>query len=271
MSILFPLTPFLNGQYHVSLLSLIPFSPLSYVEFPSNATTPLFDVSEVSVGQHLYWEIGNFQVHGQVLITSWIVFTIIAVLAFLGNRNLQRTPDGLQNLTEYVTEFVRDLAKTQIGEEEYFSWVPFLGTIFLFIFVSNWSGALIPWRLIELPNGELAAPTNDINTTVALALLTSIAYFYAGLRKKGLGYFKRYVQPAAFLLPINILEDFTKPLSLSFRLFGNILADELVVGVLVSLVPLVVPIPLMLLGLFTKCYSGTCFCYSSWCIHRRGS
>jgi len=106
--------------------------------------------------------------------------------------------------------------------------------------------------LIELPNGELAAPTNDINTTVALALLTSVAYFYAGLSKKGLAYFGRYLQPTPVLLPINILEDFTKPLSLSFRLFGNILADELVVAVLISLVPLVVPVPMMLLGLFTS-------------------
>ena len=63
-------------------------------------------------------------------------------------------------------------------------WVPFLGTIFLFVLGMNWSGALVPWHLLESPNGELAAPTNDINTTVALALLTSIAYFYAGVRTK---------------------------------------------------------------------------------------
>jgi F-type H+-transporting ATPase subunit a len=220
---------------------------------------PLLEVAEVSVGQHYYWQLGNYEVHGQVLITSWIVLGLIMTLSFLGNSNLKSTPDGFQNLTELVTEFIRDLAKTQIGEEEYLKWVPFLGTIFLFIFVSNWSGALVPWRLIELPNGELAAPTNDINTTVALALLTSISYFYAGIRKKGLGYFNRYVQPAAFLLPINVLEDFTKPLSLSFRLFGNILADELVVGVLVALVPLVVPIPLMLLGLFTSAIQALVF------------
>lgn len=151
---------------------------------------PLLELSEVSVGQHYYWQIGDFEVHGQVLITSWIVLGIIVLLSFLGNSNLKSTPDGMQNFTELVTEFIRDLAKTQIGEQEYLKWVPFLGTIFLFIFVSNWSGALFPWRLIELPNGELAAPTNDINTTVALALLTSISYFYAGIRKKGLGYFK---------------------------------------------------------------------------------
>lgn len=67
-----------------------------------------------------------------------------------------------------------------------------------------------------------------------------------------MSYFSKYVQPTPILLPINVLEDFTKPLSLSFRLFGNILADELVVAVLVSLVPLVVPVPLMFLGLFTS-------------------
>jgi F-type H+-transporting ATPase subunit a len=220
---------------------------------------PLFDLSEVSVGQHFYWDIGGYQVHGQVLLTSWVVLTIIGVLSFLGNSKLESMPNGFQNFTEYITEFIRDLAKTQIGEHDYLAWVPFLGTIFLFVFVSNWSGALIPWKLIEIPSGELAAPTNDINTTVALSLLTSIAYFYAGISKKGLGYFKRYISPAAFLLPINVLEDFTKPLSLSFRLFGNILADELVVGVLVALVPLVVPIPIMLLGLFTSAIQALVF------------
>lgn len=220
---------------------------------------PILKVGEVAVGQHYYWNIGPYQIHGQVLLTSWLVLLIIIGLGISGNSNLKPLPQGLQNFTEYVTEFIRDLSKTQIGEEEYLAWVPFLGTIFLFVFVSNWSGALIPWRIIELPNGELAAPTNDINTTVSLALLTSIAYFSAGLRKKGFSYFKRYITPSVILFPINVLEDFTKPLSLSFRLFGNILADELVVGVLIALVPLIVPIPLMLLGLFTSAIQALVF------------
>jgi F-type H+-transporting ATPase subunit a len=249
----------LQNLFHpIKNLRLAPLL-LSIASESGISVNPIVELSEVSVGQHLYWQIGGYEVHGQVLLTSWLVLGSI-ILSLLANLNLKTSvPEGLQNLTEYITEFIRDLAKAQIGEEEYSTWVPFLGTIFLFIFVSNWSGALLPWRLIELPNGELAAPTNDINTTVALALLTSIAYFYAGLRKKGLGYFKRYIEPAAFLLPINILEDFTKPLSLSFRLFGNILADELVVGVLIALVPLLVPIPLMLLGLFTSAIQALVF------------
>ncbi len=215
--------------------------------------------AKLEVGQQFYWQLGNLKIHGQVLITSWIVIGILVIASFLASRSIQRIPSGIQNFMEYALEFIRDLAKNQIGEKEYRPWVPFVGTLFLFIFVSNWSGALVPWKLFKLPAGELAAPTNDINTTVALALLTSLAYFYAGFSKRGLGYVAKYIQPTPILLPINILEDFTKPLSLSFRLFGNILADELVVGVLVLLVPLFVPLPAMGLGLFTSAIQALIF------------
>ena len=218
-----------------------------------------FPLAELEVGKHLYWQIGNLKLHGQVFLTSWFVIGVLVTTSFAASRNLKRIPTGLQNFMEYALEFIRDLAKNQIGEKEYRPWVPFVGTLFLFIFVSNWSGALIPFKLIHLPEGELSAPTSDINTTVALALLTSLAYFYAGFSKKGLGYFGNYVQPVAFMLPFKIIEDFTKPLSLSFRLFGNILADELVVGVLVLLVPLFVPLPVMALGLFTSAIQALIF------------
>ncbi|MEA5507873.1 F0F1 ATP synthase subunit A [Halotia wernerae UHCC 0503] len=218
-----------------------------------------FPLAELEVGQHFYWQLGNLKIHGQVFLTSWFVISILVVASLAATRNIQRIPSGIQNLMEYALEFIRDLAKSQLGEKEYRPWVPFIGTLFLFIFVSNWSGALIPWKLIQLPSGELAAPTNDINTTVALALLTSLAYFYAGFSKRGLGYFKKYIEPTPILLPIAILEDFTKPLSLSFRLFGNILADELVVAVLVLLVPLFIPLPVMALGLFTSAIQALVF------------
>lgn len=216
-------------------------------------------LAELEVGQHFYWQLGNLKIHGQVFITSWFVIAVLIVASLAATRNIQRVPSGIQNVMEYALDFIRDLAKTQIGEKEYRPWVPFIGTLFLFIFISNWSGALVPWKLIHLPSGELAAPTSDINTTVALALLTSLAYFYAGLKKRGLGYFSKYIQPTPILLPINILEDFTKPLSLSFRLFGNILADELVVAVFILLVPLFIPLPVMILGLFTSAIQALIF------------
>lgn len=216
-------------------------------------------LAELEVGQHLYWHVGNFKVHGQVLISSWIAIAILLGLVLFGTRKLERVPSGPQNFIEYGLEFIQGVARDQIGEKEYRAWVPYVGTLFLFIFVSNWMGNLFPWKFIVLPEGELASPTNDINTTLALALLTSATYFYAGIKTKGLAYFSKYLKPLPFLLPINILEDLTKPLSLSFRLFGNILAEELVVGVLVLLVPLFVPLPMMVLFLFTGAIQALIF------------
>ena len=237
---------------------------MSILDLPilhSSSAAALYELADVEVGEHFYWTVAGFQVHGQVLINSWIVIGVILILALLTTRNLtsKDIPKGGQNFIEFIYEFIASIAKTQIGPKEYVKWVPFIGTMFLFIFVSNWLGALVPWKIIELPNGELGAPTNDINTTAGLAFLTSIAYFYAGLAKRGLGYFSKYIEPTPILLPINVLEDFTKPLSLSFRLFGNILADELVVSVLIALVPFVVPIPLIFLGLFTSAIQALIF------------
>lgn len=218
-----------------------------------------FFLINISIGQHWYWDLGFLKCHGQVLITSWIVCFFLLIFAKSTNKKLKPIPENLQNFNEFFTEFITNITKTQIGNKEYLNWVSLLGTIFLFIFTSNWLGELLPWHFFKLPNGELAAPTNDINTTTALALLTSFAYFYAGFKKKGFSYFKRYISPTFFLLPINILEDLTKPLSLSFRLFGNILADELVIGVLITLIPLFIPIPIMLLGLFTSAIQALVF------------
>jgi len=223
-------------------------------------TSPFdFHFAALEVGKQLYWQLGNLRIHGQVFITSWILIGALLTLVVVGTKKMERDPKGVQNLLEFLWDYIRDLARTQIGEKVYRDWMPFIGTLFLFIFVSNWGGALIPWKLIELPSGELGAPTADINTTVALALLVSLSYFYAGLSNKGLRYFEYYVYPTPIMLPFKIVEDFTKPLSLSFRLFGNILADELVVAVLVFLVPLVLPIPVMFLGLFTSAIQALIF------------
>ena len=215
--------------------------------------------AELEVGHHLYWQIGDLYLHGQVFLSSWILIGILLAVVLVGTRGMKRDPIGLQNLLEFLWNFIRDIARDNIGEKYYRDWLPFIGTLFLFIFVSNWGGALIPWKIFELPEGELGAPTADINTTVAMALLVSLAYFYAVLIRKGLRFFALYVEPTPIMLPFKIIEEFTKPLSLSFRLFGNILADELAVGVLVYLVPLIVPLPVMLLGLFTSAIQALIF------------
>jgi F-type H+-transporting ATPase subunit a len=80
--------------------------------------------------------------------TTWFCFAIIAIIAFAGNSNLKSIPEGLQNLTEYITEFIRDLAKLKLVKKNMLNGYRF--RTILFVFVSNWSGALIPWHLIEI-------------------------------------------------------------------------------------------------------------------------
>lgn len=219
-----------------------------------------FLLSKIEVGSHLYVNFGeNLHLHAETVFVSSLVVAAISLFLVLGTRNLQLIPGTLQNMVEVIYELVKSVALTQMGPSYYAQFLPFVTTIFLFVLGSNWSGALIPWKLIEIPSGELAAPTNDINTTACLAILTSLTYFSAGFKIKGIGYFARYVKPSVFLLPINIIEDFIKPLSLNFRLFGNILADELVVAVLVSLVPILIPVPVMVLGLFASSVQALIF------------
>jgi F-type H+-transporting ATPase subunit a len=217
-------------------------------------------LSKIEVGSHFYIKVGeNLHFHGETIFVSIIVLLFLSLFLFLGSRNLDQNPKIFQTILETIFELIRSIAFTQIGPSYYAQFLPFLATLFLFILGSNWAGALIPWKILEISEGELAAPTNDINTTGCLAILTSITYFFAGFKIKGISYFKRYVKPSVFLLPINIIEDFTKPLSLNFRLFGNIVADELTVSVLCSLVPLIVPLPIMILGLFASSIQALIF------------
>jgi len=219
-----------------------------------------FLLSKIEVGSHLYINFSDsLHLHGETVIVSSIVVFFLTIFLILGTRNLQKIPCNFQNLIEIVYELVKSIALTQMGPSYYSQFLPFVATIFLFVLGSNLAGALIPWKLFEIPSGELAAPTNDINTTACLAILTSLTYFSAGFKIKGIGYFKRYIKPAPFFLPINIVEDFTKPLSLNFRLFGNVVADELTVTVICSLVPLIIPLPIMMLGLFASSLQALIF------------
>lgn len=219
-----------------------------------------FLLSKIEVGSHLYVNFSDsLHLHGETVFVSSLVVTLVSLFLILGTRDLKRIPSGLQNFIEVVYELVKSIAVTQMGPSYYSQFLPFVATIFLFVLGSNLAGALIPWKLFEIPSGELAAPTNDINTTACLAILTSLTYFSAGFKIKGIGYFKRYIKPAPFFLPINIVEDFTKPLSLNFRLFGNVVADELTVTVICSLVPLIIPLPIMMLGLFASSLQALIF------------
>jgi F-type H+-transporting ATPase subunit a len=219
-----------------------------------------FLLSKIEVGAHYYVNFSeSLHLHGETVLVSTLVTLAVSLFLIVGTSDLKKTPGPLQNVIEIIYELVKSIAVTQIGPSYWPQFLPFVATIFLFVLGSNLSGALLPWKLLEIPVGELAAPTNDINTTACLALLTSLTYFSAGLKIKGIGYFTRYIKPELFLLPINIAEDFTKPLSLNFRLFGNVVADELTVTVICSLVPILIPVPIMMLGLFASSLQALIF------------
>ncbi|BCV25389.1 MAG TPA: F0F1 ATP synthase subunit A [Firmicutes bacterium] len=178
-------------------------------------------------------------------VTSTVVMStalsgFIAVISFLSTRHLQAIPGRLQNALETVVELLEGLVEDNMGEKGrlYF---PFLGTLFLYILLSNWMGA-VP---------GLKSPTSDINVTVALAVIVLLASHAYGLSKKGLAHLHHFLEPMPLFLPLNIMEEITKPLSLAFRLFGNITGEHIVVAVLGLIVPLVVPVPMSLFGLFT--------------------
>jgi len=94
-------------------------------------------LAELEVGQHLYWQLGNLRIHGQVFLSSWVVIAALLAVVVIGTRRMQRDPSGVQNLLEFLWDYLRDLAREQIGEKAYRDWLPFIGTLFLFIFVSN--------------------------------------------------------------------------------------------------------------------------------------
>jgi F-type H+-transporting ATPase subunit a len=121
-------------------------------------------------------------------------------------------------------------------------YVPMIGTLFIFILVANWC-SLIP---------GVEPPTAHIETDAALGLIVLLAILYFGIRARGLvGYLKTFAEPTFIMIPLNIVETFTRTFSLIVRLFGNVMSGVFVVGIVLSLAGLLVPIPLMALDLLT--------------------
>jgi len=202
---------------------------------------------EIRVGEHWIEKIGTLPVNMDTVVTAWVAMGVVILLALYATRKLNMVPNGSQTIAEQMMAFIEGITTGEMGKKG-LKHVPLVASLFFFIFVANLEGQF-PWRLFPF-KGEMASPTNDINTTLGLALVVSVYYIGAGILEKGFGYFKHYLQPMWFMFPFNLLEDFTRPLSLSLRLFGNILAGELIILILVSLLPVFAPLPMMLFELF---------------------
>ena len=211
--------------------------------------------SAIEIGDHLYWNIGTLfpSVHGETMLILWFIITVL--LSVLNVEIVEIGPKKTRN-QEFVFNFSKTIAEGQLGEHEYRPWLSLIGTILCLIVAANWIGATLPWKIIILPAAEIKSLIIDPNTTIALALLASYSYFYAGIKQHNMYYFIKYTKDGWGFLPIYLLEDISKPISLSFRLFGNVLADEIIVTVLLIIFPYGLPIPLMINGLFGGTVQG---------------
>lgn len=195
---------------------------------------------EVQVVFHLF----GMEVASEIT-TMWGVMIVLGILSYLGTRNIQRIPSGLQNALEFIVCFVQDMLADMMGEKKARVYLPFLGTFFVLILFSNYSG-LLPMAG-SAPG--LKPPTSTLSVTAAFAIIVIVSAIIFGIKSSGLSYFKHFISPVPILLPINILEQFTRPLSLSLRLYGAIYGEEMVVVSLAALVPLFLPLPMQLLGI----------------------
>jgi len=196
----------------------------------------------------ILWEIGGVTLHAKTLVMTWIVMAIILVFVLLGVRNLTSgKPGKMQNLLEWLIDFVRKLVSDNMDYEKGKPLLGYLVTLILFIFVSNIFGLLpnITFGLLHhvefakineiFHSAQLMSPTADINTTMALAVLTLILVIYMGIKYKGAHYFYHFIEPHPVFSLIHFIDLLAKPMTLAFRLFGNIYAGEVLISVILML------------------------------------
>jgi F-type H+-transporting ATPase subunit a len=168
---------------------------------------------------------------------------LLIVVSILVTRRLSsdiRLSRG-QNLLEILVNSMRDQIR-DISRQAPTAYLPFVGTLFLFIAVAN---------LLSIVPGYVA-PTGSLSTTAALAICVFVAVPLYGIRSQGIkGYLKQYVKPTAFMLPFNIMGELSRTLALAVRLFGNIMSGTKIVAILLAIAPLLFPIVMHALGLLT--------------------
>jgi F-type H+-transporting ATPase subunit a len=195
----------------------------------------------ISVGVHPLVHFLGLTVDADIVTSTLLA---AAILLFLGFRMRSKVTDGvpgkLQLMWELLVDQVNDLADTAIGPKGR-RFVPIGVTLFLFILICNWIG-FIPSALHPGVSGDiLPAPTSDVNLPLAMALFVIVWVHVESFRARGVrGYFRHYRQPYVALTPINVIEEITKPITLTFRLFGNLFSGGLMIAVMVTLLPIFV-------------------------------
>lgn len=180
------------------------------------------------------------------VVESVLIMGILIGLSFVVRKNLKLLPAGAQNVAESVFEAINNLLISVIGPKgpRYF---PIIATLGLFILLGNLIG-LVPF---------CKSPTSNLNVTLACAISIFVYYHYQGIKEQGIKkYLKHFMGPmpflAPFMFPLEIISHLARVLSLSVRLFGNIMGEDIIIIILFILVPYLLPIPMMMFAIFTS-------------------
>jgi F-type H+-transporting ATPase subunit a len=184
--------------------------------------------------------LGPVPITAAVLVT-WVIMAVLVLGAILLTRRLSLRPSkvqiGLELLVETIDSQIRDISGVEPAPYR-----GFIGTLFIYILVANWSSLI--------PNVE--PPTAKLETDAALAILVFLSVIWFGIAGAGLkGYLRSFASPNPVMIPLNIIESITRTFSMFVRLFGNVMSGVFVIGIVASLAGLIVPIPLMALDLLT--------------------
>jgi len=195
---------------------------------------------EISPDVVVLWSAGSIYIN-ETIVTTWIVIALMVILAWLTTRNLSiiNPISRRQNLIEIIISTMRSQVG-EISQTEPDRYLPFSGTLFLFISIANLLDIVPVYR----------TPTSSLSTTAALAICVFFAVPTYGIAELGIGeYLKHYIKPTILMLPFNVIGELSRTLAMAIRLFGNMMSETLLVAILILIVPLFLPIPLQLLGL----------------------
>jgi F-type H+-transporting ATPase subunit a len=196
----------------------------------------------LSPDQTVLWEHGFIQIN-LTLVTTWGLMLVMSVASWLVTRKLKSEIriSRWQCILEMIVIGMKDQIK-DIGLNKPEKFIGYIGTLFLFIAISN--------LCIVFPGYE--APTGSLSTTAALAISVFLAVPFFGIAETGfLKYLKTFIQPTFIMLPFNIISELTRTLALAIRLFGNVMSGGLIVSILLSIAPLIFPVMMTVLGLIT--------------------
>ena len=200
----------------------------------------------------------NMTFNMDTLVTMWAAMGFLLLVSFIATRKVSIYPSKLQLFFEKILAYFDGLVSSMIhhGGRKHF---PLIASLFLFIVTANLMGQL-PLKMIELKQGEIASPTNDINLTAGLAVIVLVYYVIAGIITKKHKFLLHEISFVGIIsMLVEILELVTRPLTLALRLFGNILAGEILITALLGLIAWGLPLPIMFFEILVACVQALVF------------